>query len=310
MKKLFFGLSFILFFLLTANSQSNIHPNDSISRLENSLLWEISGNNLTSPSFLFGTIHMIPTEFYFLPPNTDSVFRLSKEIVFEIDMATMNDFGAQIAMISKVMLPNNRTLKDLLSEEDYATVKKAFSGKGLPMFLLERIKPIFLTSFLSEDFSMIGGGGEKKLKSYEMEFMKMASDQQKPTDGLETIDFQMGIMDSIPYKVQAQMLVATIQDTTQGKNDMDTMYEAYINQDLTALDRMINGDESEFAGYTTMLLDNRNKKWISRMRQKMAKQSTFFAVGAGHLGGKTGVINLLRRQGYTLRAIGISPKNR
>jgi len=310
MKKLFLGLSFVLFFLLTGNSQSNIYPDDSTSRLENSLLWEISGKNLTAPSFLFGTIHMVPKEYYFLPANTDSVFSLSKEIVFEIDMATMNDFGAQIAMISKVMLPNNQTLKDLLSKEDYATVNKAFSGKGLPMFLLERIKPIFLTSFLSEDFSMIGGGGENKMKSYEMEFMKMATAQQKPTDGLETIDFQMGIMDSIPYKVQAQMLVATIQDTTQGDNDMEKMYEAYKNQNLTALDKMINGDESEFAGYTTMLLDNRNKKWISRMRQKMAKQSTFFAVGAGHLGGKNGVINLLRRQGYTLRAIGISPKNR
>ncbi len=113
----------------------------------------------------------------------------------------------------------------------------------------------------------------------------------------------MSIFDSIPYKEQAEMLVESIKNGGEAEgDDLDVLVELYKKQDINGLDDMLNGDP-EISKYNQVLLVNRNKNWIPRIGKFANEKPTFFAVGAGHLPGKEGVIRLLREAGYTVRAI-------
>ena len=265
------------------------------------LLWKVSGNELAVASYVFGTIHMIEADDFFLPEGTLTAIDKSAKIVFEIDMADMNDPMKLMPMMQKAFMKGDTTLKDLMTEEEYGKVEAHFTKMGLPLFFLERIKPMFLTVFASGDFDpqQLQSG---EIKSYEMEFASMAEGSNKETGGLETIDYQIGIFDGIPYKDQAQMLLDAISSDNPDGEEFQELINLYKEQDVEGLYKMMQGDET-VAEYEDALLTTRNKNWIPIMSDMMSKDVTFFAVGAGHLGGPQGVINLLREEGYTLTPI-------
>ena len=270
---------------------------------DNSLLWEISGMDLDQSSYLFGTIHMIKEEDFILTDVTKSAFNKCEKVVFEINMEEMTDMTAMLPLLMKSFMEGGKTLRDLLSKEDYKLVDDHFKKMGMPLAFLERVKPMFLTVFASEDMgeggiNMQSGG----MKSYELELAEMAKVGEKEVGGLETAAYQMSMFDSIPYDVQAKMLVESIKSGSSGNDSFDQMVEMYKNQDLFGLQTMIV-EEGGLEGYDDLLLNKRNLNWIEPMSKMMAVKPTFFAVGAGHLAGESGVISLLRQKGYTVKPV-------
>jgi uncharacterized protein YbaP (TraB family) len=269
---------------------------------ENALLWEISGNDLRQPSYLFGTIHMISKNDFFLPEGTRSVFDKSQLVTFEINLEEMNNMAALMPLMMQAFMKGDTSLQDLLSEDDYQVVADHFEQLGLPMMFLDRIKPMFLSALTSEDaLNMSRHPGE--VVSYEMEFMEMARKSGKTMAGLETAEYQMSMFDSIPYGVQADMLVESIKTGGSDGDQFQQMVDLYKKQDLYGLQEMLASDQEGIAKYEDLLLLQRNRNWIPVMKKMMTDQPTFFAVGAGHLSGEEGVIALLRKQGYTVKPI-------
>jgi uncharacterized protein len=291
----------------------------TVSDTTKSLLWEITGKGLTKPSYLYGTIHIIPKADFFLTDETKKAIAASQKVTFEINMKDMNNPVALMGVMMKAMMPNGMRLKDLVSKEDYTLVKNRFDSIGLPMMMLERIKPMFLSALVDGDgakMNPMDTTGNQKTVSYEFEIMHIAEKQKKDFGGLETMEFQMGIFDSIPYKAQAEMLVKSIKSGgKEGNSEFAKMVEIYKAQDIEAMSQMMNPSDDEaqkpktaeenadLAQYESMLVTNRNRNWIPLMAKSMKKQATFFAVGAGHLGGKKGVVRLLRDEGYTVKPL-------
>jgi hypothetical protein len=277
---------------------------------ENSLLWEITGPGLKTPSYLFGTIHMIPAEDFALNAATRQAFETAKTITFEIDTEEMSNPMALFSMMGKMYMANDTSLSDLLSKEEYQLVADHFDNIGMPLSFLRRIKPMFLSVMVSEDMKNFQSGQGDKIMSYELELTRMAKEAEKDIRGLETMEYQMGLFDSIPYLAQARMLVDAVKAEQALKNgetenddlSFDRMVELYKNQDIIAMQEL-GGEEEGLAGYEDILLNNRNRNWISGMVQQMKEGATFFAVGAGHLAGEVGVIALLRAEGYQLKPL-------
>ena len=305
MKSLFTLLfTFLLTYISFAQAEAvKTEPVNSYvpSADENSLLWEITGKDLTSPSWLYGTIHLISKEDFFLTDSTKAFIDRSKMVTFEINMEDMTDLSAQMGLLMKAFMEDGKTLKDLLSEEDYKLVQEHFQEIGLPLFMFERIKPMFLTVMASGDMSPTSMSSGDML-SYEMEIMELAKNTSKKMGGLESMEFQMSVFDSIPYEAQAQMLVESIKSTDTGDEEFAKMVELYKNQDIQGMVKMM-GDDKGIAEYEDLLLNTRNENWIPVMGKMMLDQPTFFAVGAGHLGGEQGVVALLRKDGYTVKPV-------
>ncbi len=268
---------------------------------QNALLWEISGNGVDG-SYLFGTIHLISEEDYFFTEYMAKAFSATDLLALEFDLDDAMDMGNLMGIMEKAFMRNDTTLQDLMSEKDFAIIESHFKEMGLPIFMLQRIKPMFLTIFGSGDLFSGDGFSMDNMKSYELELSEMAKNQSKEMAGLETMDYQLGIFDRIPYGDQADMLLESIKSGEAQTAEMDSMVHYYKLQDLNKLDEMINAS-GPTVEYKDVLLDQRNANWIPVIEDLMKKQPTFFAVGAGHLPGQKGVIELLRARGYTLKPI-------
>ena len=269
---------------------------------EKALLWKVSKKGY-KPSFIYGTIHIIDKESYFLPNQTEESIAASKAIVYEINMEEMSDIGAQMGMLTKAFMKDGKRLSDLISDDDYELVVSHFEDKGMPMMFLDRIKPMFLSILVGEDMNpnMLQDGN---MLSYEMELDKIASKKGLTSDGLESIDYQLGIFDKIPYEDQAEMLVESIKsDGSEDDGMLDLYIQMYTSQDLKKMHDHTLLEESGMTKYADILLYDRNNNWIPIMEEKMKKESTFFAVGAGHLGGTRGVLALLKNKGFNVEPV-------
>ena len=272
---------------------------------ETGLLWEIADHRTGEKSYLFGTIHMIPAEDFFLPEGTLNAVENSELFFFEVDMSSLEDPMNQMKILQQSYMIGDTTLSELLSKDDFSLVKKHFENIGIPIILLERIKPLFLTVFADENINP-QAVSDGSLKFYEMEFLEMANAQQKEVRGLEEISYQLAMMDSIPYKMQAEMLVEGIKMGDTGSSELDALVKLYTEQKIGELYQSFTTDT--LAQFDKLLLVNRNQNWIPVMEDAMNENTCFFAVGAAHLGGEYGVINLLRQKGYLLRPIYMKAK--
>lgn len=306
-----FGQIFLwgILFLLSACGGSRKAPAvtytpDNIVPTDKSLLWRISGKGLKNPSYLYGTIHIIPKEDLQISEGTWNALRRCQKIAFEIDMKEMTNLRTQFSLLTKAFMKNGTTLKDLLPPEDYTYVQERMAEKGMAAGMFERLKPMFLTMILSnEEAPSLNGKSESKMTSVEMELWRVAKKQKLKSEGLETTAYQMSVFDSIPYKAQAEMLVEGLRNEQGGDEQLAQMIKMYQDQDIESMQKMISGDTDGMGEYEDVLLGKRNRNWIPIMGRLMNEQPTFFAVGAGHLGGKGGVIALLRAEGYVVEAV-------
>jgi uncharacterized protein len=263
----------------------------------NTLLWKISGNGLTKPSYLFGTIHLLCADDAVLSDNMKKAISEADEIYLEVDMDNLLEmFGA----MSKMKMKGDTTLRDLLTETDYDKVKKFFEEKGsmLPFSMLEKYKPILAASLLES-----GSLPCDQTAAMEQVIMAEAKEHNKKIKGLETLAFQAGILDSIPYKLQAEQLVKYVEDADkpkEGETELARMWKAYNEQDLKKLEELLIQSDVGINNYTELLLYRRNSNWVTKLKTLLPENSLLIAVGAGHLPGEKGVINLLRKAGYTL----------
>lgn len=269
---------------------------------EKSVFWKITGNGLNKPSYLLGTIHLIPASEFQLPAAASRSLDKVARVTFEIDMKEMTSFRTQLSLMTKAMMAGGKTLKDLLPPEDYAFVRQKLADKGMPGGMLERMKPLFLSTMLGSEEA--GPATADKMTSVEMEVYQLVRRRKLESAGLETAAYQMSVFDSIPYTAQAKMLVdglrAAEKEVAQSEeeSELNTMLRLYREQDITAMQAMISNEDSGMAGYEDILLNNRNRNWIPIMGRMMREKPTLFAVGAGHLGGPKGVVARLRGAGY------------
>ena len=272
---------------LTASSQSNVSTN--------TLLWRISGNNLSKPSYLFGTIHLLCANDIELSETLKTAIKETDKVYLELDMDNLFEM---MQAVQKMKMRNDTTLSDLLSESDYKKVKAFFTSKSsmIPFSILETYKPMLAASMIMQTSTDCDNA-----ISMEQIIMQQAKQDRKEIKGMETMTYQLSIFDSIPYEVQAKQLLAFItENDTEDKasKEYEEMASAYRNQELNKLEMLINKEEFGVGNFADLLLYNRNRNWVVSMGKIFSANSAVIAVGAGHLPGEKGVINLLRKAGY------------
>lgn len=296
-----FILSLLTTLLVDAQSNAAKHSTHTsaskaaVKPLENSLLWEISGNHLTKPSYLFGTMHLLCAEDAQLSDSLRFVIDEVKQVYFEIDLDNMME---TLGAMRYLYMNNDTKLSDLLSQEEYQRVKDYFRKNKtmLPFSMMEKLKPYFVTSLIEESkFPCDTKDGMEQV------IMKEAKKDKKPINGLETVQFQASVFDSIPYQRQAKELLKMIDSSGTANDSADAkISEVYKQQNITKMQEL-TAEEEGMSEFLDLLLYRRNANWAGKMPAIMRDAPALFAVGAGHLGGEKGVIELLRSAGFTVR---------
>ena len=287
-----FVLGFLLaFFSLPLFAQTGLNTN--------TLLWKISGKNLAKPSYLFGTIHMLCADDIQLSDSLQKAIANSDKVYLEVDLDNMLEM---LGVMTKMKMRNDTTLADLLSKEDYQKVKTFFNKQGglLPFSMLETYKPLLAASTLMQ--SSLDCSNPVAMEQL---IMKDAKSKGKGIKGLESMAYQMSIFDSIPYTAQAKQLLSFVDNYGKSSDDSEfkTLTEAYRNQELEKLEKLTQDDDMGIANFSDILLYNRNRAWVAKLEDIMVKNALVVAVGAGHLPGEKGVINLLRKAGYKVEPV-------
>lgn len=260
-----------------------------------SLLWEISGNGLTKPSYLFGTFHMLCPEDLNVTDAIRNKLKASEQLALELDF---DDPNMIVELQKGMVFTNGKTTKDYLKKSDYQLVNSFFKDSlGMDFEQLATVKPFLLSTFIYPKY--LGC----QPASWENTLVQLAHNQSIEVLGLETPQRQLDAMDHMSFKDQGKMLVQSIKDFKDMKQLFSKMVTIYKNQDVAQLYNFSNKYFSEYNEMEQVMLESRNREWIPIIEKWSKDKSTFYAVGAGHLGGKTGVIELLRAQGYQVTPI-------
>lgn len=279
------------------------------------LLWKISGNGLQKPSFIVGTYHLAPVSFKDSIPGLEASFEAAEQVYGEIEMAEMTKPENLQKMQDAMMLPDGQTFDKLYTADEMARINKLLTdilGVDMtnPMVAgqLGRLTPEALVTQLTVMMYMKKAPGFNPNESFDGHFQQAANAQNKPVGGLETFDFQIKTLylgKSIERQKEDLLCFADYKDTYE--RTTENLTKAYFAQDLPAVKKAMDEKMHNSCDTTPeeeeSLIYGRNENWAKLMPEIMKQKSTFFAVGAGHLPGDRGVIELLKKAGYTVEAV-------
>lgn len=289
MKKLFKSIAVVAVLLISSGVFAQAKKVTSVNSNDKSLLWEISGNGLSKSSYLYGTIHMICGNDYFLSDKTKKAFTASDNLVLEVNLSDPKELstGQQLAYgkvpLSKTLSPEQLNELDVLLQK-----RTGMTVKQVDKFSLMTVMSLItMKSFGCTD-----------VKSYEMEFIAMAKESNKGVTGFESIIAQWGFLNNAYSDAEVITML-------QESNDDNTkkMVQNYIQENLPEIYKEITAPKVMNEKARNWLLEVRNENWVVKMPDMMKDKSTFFAVGAAHLLGEQGVINLLKKKGYNVKPI-------
>jgi uncharacterized protein len=292
MKKLLFAVGIAILLCFNVNS---IFAQKSKS---SALLYKLTGKKLKKPSYLFGTIHITCQNEMIAQEKIDKYLAQTEQVAFELDM---DDEKTIKAMGNALYLPADKNWVAALKPEELATVNetlKKFTGATAENF--KQFRPSMLTIAFVANEKVLGC----PIGSYEGSIVKSATAKKLQIEGLEGVEDQLAALDK-PMEEEAKAIYKFAQNPQESIDGFRKMMEIYKMQSSDALYEYVE-QESKTSGdsnFMEKLLTKRNLDWIPKMQAKMTEKPTFFAVGAAHLGGKNGVINLLRKKGYKVEAI-------
>lgn len=260
------------------------------------LLWEISSPLTNEKSYLFGTIHLIEKEFFQFPDFLKDKINQSTNIIFETPYPNSTNIR------SLMLIPNNENIFSYLNENEKNKIL-IWSAENLKMdeneFLENygNFKPFVLFQTITQLPFL------DKSVSYEQEIYKIVKNSSKKIEGLETVEEQIELLDKIPLEIQKKQLFFAIDSTIMSQKILREMQLAYKQQDLQKIEHWIDIESKRSDFSIDDFIFKRNKKWLTKIVSKINTNSTFIAVGAGHLSGEDGLINLLKKEGFKLKSI-------
>lgn len=300
MKRIFFTFVVAVMASVTANAQ---------------LLYKISGNGLNTPSYIVGTYHLAPASYVDSIPGARVALETAEQVCGELSMAEMSSLEGTQKVMAAMMLPDGQSLKDVLSEEEFAKLDAFMAdvmGVGLsnPMVgaQLGKMTPMAIATQLQllQYMKMTPGFNPNALiDSY---FQTEASKNGKPVIGFETMDFQISVLyKGRSIERQKVQLMCMIDNREYELMMMKTLTEAYFAQDIAKLlevtEEKLGNKCDSTPEEDEALIYGRNADWAEKMPAIMGDKSTLFVVGAAHLPGERGVLELLKKKGYAVEAV-------
>ena len=243
-------------------------------------------------------MHLLATDSYPLNPALEAAFKQSDLLVEEADLGEMG-VGAQMAFLSRGMLPSSTPLDKVLSPATYALLTKRAADLGVPIEPLKLLKPWMVAQML-EVMQWQKAGYDPEL-GLDKHFYDLAQAAGKSVQGLETLDFQVSLFDGMTMAEQDHLLAETLKETDTEQANMAKLMEAWKAGDTPTVERIVLSALRQEPQLYQRLLVDRNKAWIPKLEALFARKGhTFVVVGAAHLVGPDGLISMLRAKGYTV----------
>ncbi|MGE8556185.1 MAG: TraB/GumN family protein [Chryseobacterium jejuense] len=282
-----FGFAALLSIHFTAATAQNKNTEN-----ENSLLWEVSGNGLSKPSYIAGTFHILCNKDFEIKPKTWKALHQAENFVMEINYTDQNEVLAM-----QKMMAADKKISEQLTPEEAKELDKILADYGTNLKNVDSHSTQALYSLIATKAIPCP---PNEVKMYEIELLKEALKNKKSVNGLEKVDDQIN---AIGQSYNLKEVISQLKLSNEYTIASQKMTEAFKNENLKSLDQLIKNPKFMNEKQEKLVLTDRNVKWAEKMPEIMKKQSSFFAVGGGHLWGNNGLINLLKAKGYTVKPV-------
>ncbi|MGE5219062.1 MAG: TraB/GumN family protein [Chloroflexota bacterium] len=264
---------------------------------EKSLLWKVSKSEKSI--FLLGSIHYLRQDNYPLNPDILSAFAASKKLVLEIDLNGSAGAAAQKATLEKAQYGDGTNLARNVSEETYRLAAQRATALGLDMRILNPMKPWFVAlTMLAINLQRLGFDPKFGVDRY---LAARAKEAGKPTSGLETVEFQLGLFDQLSKEEQESMLRETVGEIDRLDKNINDIVQAWIKGDGDRLADLLLAGMQEYPELEQKIISERNRRWLAEFERLIQQESgAMVVVGAAHLVGKEGIVAMLQARGYTV----------
>jgi uncharacterized protein YbaP (TraB family) len=252
--------------------------------------------------YLVGSVHLLSKDYYPLSPALDAAFKDSDLLVEEIDMGDMQEPETQLRLLTRGMLPAGQSLDKVVSADTFALMSKTVTGMGLPVEPLRQFKPWSLAlTLMSLTWANAGFDPNLGLDKY---FYDLARTEKKLIQGLETIEFQISRFDEMSAPLQDRMLAETLKEMSTATETVTKLADAWRSGDLEGIERLALQDLRQEPEIYKRLLVDRNRNWLPKIEALFNRRGrAFIVVGAAHLVGPDGLLQLLKGKGYTVEQL-------
>ena len=275
-------------------------PVEEPAAQEKSFLWQVRSDKGTT--YLLGSIHLLKKENYPLKKIIDDSFDEAKGLLFEIDINNSRPEKIHQLMLQKGMNNDGTTLQQNVSKETYALLEDRTKELGLNIAAFSLLKPWFTALTIQAlKLQKLGFDSSFGVDHY---LARRAQRAGKPTGGLETTEFQIGLFDQLSVRDQELMLRQTLKQLDLLDQSVDRIVQSWSTGDVDSLEGLLLASMREYPEVYQKLLVDRNRRWLPKIERIIQQgERTMIVVGAAHLVGKDGLISLLRARGYKVEPL-------
>jgi len=237
-----------------------------------------------------------------LPSEFEEAYQASSELIFETDIGSMNDLSVQAQMLQQLTYSDERSLRTVLSDEAYTALAAYTATAGLPIAMLEKFKPGLLISTLQILVFQSMGFTPQGVDAF---FHTRTMGDGKAEGQLETVQEQIGFIAAMGEGNESEFILLSLKDLEETGDVMESMIGAWRSGDAAGLSEMFVEDmKAEAPELYDSLLYQRNLKWIPQIDRMLQDADTeFVLVGAAHIVGDNGLLDLLAQKGYEINQL-------
>jgi len=286
MKKILLSITLVLILCTQALAESSV--------------WKVQKGD--SVLFLGGTFHLLRPSDFPLPPEFETAYKASDLLVFETDLGKLHDASVQERLMSKAVYADGSTIDKYLSPKTYRLLDQYCAANGIPLSDLKQFKPSIIALMIETmELAKLGVAQE----GVETFLYQLAIKDKKATEGLETVDEQIQFVVEMGEGNEDAFITHTLKDIESIKQDYETMVAAWKKGDLKKIDDLFVAETKiKMPKLYKELLAGRNEKWLPLIEAYLkTPKKKFILVGAGHLAGADGLVEALRRKGYTVEKL-------
>ncbi|MBT4512745.1 MAG: TraB/GumN family protein [Chloroflexi bacterium] len=287
----------LMILILVISLTAGCSNSDDTKGPEKSFLWEISSESTTV--YVLGSIHMASADLYPFADAIEDAYDISQNLAVEVDITGI-DMEVSNMLLIKGKYPTGETLRDNISADLYEKVDEVLGELGWGIFIVNTFEPWVVTTTIEElQMTSFGYSSDYGIDTH---FLNRAHEEGKDIIELESMEFQINLLDGFSDEIQILILEDVVENMAT-KKEIESLFDAWETGDVTAMENIALDDPSgnpELVPVNEAFLDERNFGMVDKIEDFLKDDETYFVVvGAAHLVGENGIINLLGEKGYS-----------
>jgi uncharacterized protein YbaP (TraB family) len=267
-------------------------------RPDRSFLWRVESPSTTV--YLLGSVHLMQADAYPLSPAIEDAFDGARVLVFEVDLDQLT--GAALKLLAAGSLPEDQHLRDVVPDQIWELVESRLVELGMDVAGVQGMRPWLLAvSITSSELARAGYAGTAGV---DLHFFERAKADGKRTIALESIDDQVGFFAGLSPEEDAAFLRYTLDELDTIIPMVDELMANWRSGNVAEVEALLIDAYREFADLFRRLVSDRNRNWLPQIEELLAgDEPAMVVVGALHLVGEQGLLELLRQRGYRVEQL-------